>query len=248
MRTYGLIGHPLSHSFSKRFFEEKFEEEHIADAVYELFPIEHLSMFEKLLENESLCGLNVTIPHKKTVMSFLDKIDEEAMAVGAVNCIKILRNKGVKTIGYNTDISGFETSLKRFITPNDTIVKALILGTGGSASAVAFVLKRMGIAYTFVSRSGSKNAITYEMVDEALITAHRLIINTTPLGMFPATEGCPQIPFQHLSPGHYCFDLIYNPANTRFMERASHYGAKTKNGIEMLEIQAEKSWEIWNDF
>ena len=245
MNLFGLIGYPLTHSFSKRYFTEKFEREAIADSRYELFEIkEAKEVLEVINKNPNLKGLNVTIPHKETVMSFLDSIDEKAKAIGAVNVIKIENNK---RIGYNSDYYGFLESLKRFI-GDRKIEKALVLGTGGSSKAVCAALKELKIIHQYVSRSkdGPHNSILYADLNEAILHDHLLIINATPRGMYPKVDDAPEIPYAFLGSEHFLVDLVYNPEETTFMKRGAEMGAQTKNGLEMLHLQAEKAWEIWN--
>ncbi|GAB4496141.1 MAG: shikimate dehydrogenase [Saprospiraceae bacterium] len=248
MRHFGLIGWPLGHSFSKKYFTEKFAREGITDARYELFPLENISSLPLLLEqNPELRGLNVTIPHKETVMAFLHHLDETAQAVGAVNCIKI---ENQKLRGFNTDVIGFEMSLKTMDGGRWTVdgSQALILGTGGAAKAVAFVLKKLGISFQFVSRNPKgENQISYKDLSSLLIPHPSLLINTTPLGMSPNEDVCPDLPFEQLTPEHFVYDLIYNPAETLLLQRAKARGCTVKNGLEMLHLQAEAAWEIWND-
>jgi len=247
MRLFGLIGYPLGHSFSKKYFSEKFDREGIADARYELFPIENIAALNALLtEQPDLCGLNVTIPHKQAVIPLLHALDETARAVGAVNCIRI---KNGRLEGYNTDVTGFENSLRaidggRWTTGDTT---ALILGTGGASRAVAFVLKKMGIPFRFVSReSDGENRISYEAMARIPSGEYQLLINTTPLGMAPNTDTCPALPFEQLSSQHLVYDLVYNPVETLLLQRAKARGCAVKNGLEMLHLQADAAWQIWN--
>ncbi|HSZ26391.1 MAG TPA: shikimate dehydrogenase [Cytophagaceae bacterium] len=243
MNLYGLIGFPLTHSFSKKYFSDKFQKENIVDSKYELFEIKEVSqMLEIVKEHADLKGLNVTIPYKESVLPFLHEIDPSAMQIGAVNVIKI--NNG-RLKGFNSDYYGFRQSLMNFIgdTKNK---KALLLGTGGASKAVSATLHDLEISCNFVSRKGGQNIFSYEELDENIISAYQLIINTTPLGMYPKTETFPEIPYQYLSPEHFLFDLIYNPEETTFMKKGKEKGAKVKNGLEMLHLQAEKAWEIWN--
>ncbi len=261
MKKFGLIGYPLGHSFSEKYFTEKFEKEKLKDHHYQLFPVQNLSEIPDLLEHEKdLCGLNVTIPHKIGVMYYLNEIDKIAQAVGAVNCIKVTHHHSVKSlfsgelcrlnshkptlIGYNTDAYGFEQSLKPLLENHHK--KALILGNGGAARAVKFVLEKLKIEYKMVSRRPLKGMLSYEALSESIIKNHMLIINTTPLGTHPNTDACADIPYQLISSRHLLYDLIYNPEETLFLQKGKEQGAKTKNGLEMLELQAEKSWEIWN--
>lgn len=249
MKKLGLIGYPLEHSFSKKYFSRKFKEEGLKEWKYELYPIVEISKLQALLENEpDLIGLNVTIPHKVTVISLLDELDEQALKVGSVNTIKIFSNPATSRKylrGYNTDIYGFERSLVPLLKEHHK--KALILGTGGAAKAVKFVLQKFGIEFNLISRS-DKYDYRYEDLNKKVIEEHPLIINTTPLGMHPETEKCPPIPYKYISEGHLLYDLIYNPEETLFLKRGKQHGAAIKNGLEMLFLQAEKSWEIWNSY
>jgi shikimate dehydrogenase len=244
VKHYGLIGYPLSHSFSKKFFTEKFLKENIADHVYDLYPIQNIEALNELVKNNpQLYGINVTIPYKEQVLAFLNEKDKVVAEAGACNCIKI--NKG-KLKGFNTDVVGFTLSLKQYLLPTHT--KALILGTGGAAKAVAYSLNKLGITYKLVSRSAnSKNIITYDILDENIIQSHTLIINTTPLGMSPNIHTVAAIPFKFITPKHYLFDVVYNPGETLFLQKGKERGAVIKNGYDMLEIQALESWRIWND-
>jgi shikimate dehydrogenase len=243
-RTFGLIGYPLSHSFSKKYFTEKFLRQGIDDAHYELFEIKSIEEFPALVEQQtSLVGLNVTIPYKQQVMAFLDHLDEIAEKVGAVNTIKFGKN-GQKS-GFNSDYYGFKSSLEKWIDITG-IKEALVLGTGGASKAVIVVLQDLGIKPQLVSRTASQKAISYDDLRQKSLSAYPLIINTTPLGMTPKTDSFPDIAYEQLTPAHYCYDLVYNPEATTFMKKAAAQGANTKNGLEMLHLQAEKSWEIWN--
>jgi shikimate dehydrogenase len=247
MRLYGLIGFPLSHSFSARYFEDKFARERITDCGYRLFPLEDISGIRKLiLDHRELHGFNVTIPHKIAILPFLDTVSDEAAAVGAVNCVKIERNGSVSTLtGYNTDVYGFRESLLPFLKPYHR--KALVLGTGGAAKAACYVLEELGIDYTLVSRSGQMpDSLSYPQLTENMLRENLLIVNTTPLGMYPDLDRCPEIPYSFLTNQHLLFDLVYNPAETTFLKRGREAGTATLNGLKMLELQAEKSWEIWN--
>lgn len=243
MRLFGLIGFPLSHSFSKGFFAEKFEKEGIEECSYENFPIPDIEQFPRLWkEHPQLEGLNVTIPYKQAVIPFLDDFSEAAKVIGAVNCIR-LRNNKLK--GHNTDVTGFRRSLEPLLKPHHT--KALILGVGGAAKAVKFALEQLGITYTEVSRKYFDGTIAYDAINEEIIQTHPLIINTTPLGMYPNVAEAPPIPYQFINKDHLLYDLIYNPAETQFMQNGAARGAAVKNGHEMLILQAEASWEIWNE-
>lgn len=242
---YALIGKKLGHSFSADFFNKKFKEEGIPEH-YELLPIPAISDFPKLLaEYPDLKGINVTIPYKQAVIPFLDELSEEAREIGAVNVIKVHRNdNNVFLKGFNSDVIGFMESLKPLL--RDDIKKALILGTGGASKAVAYVLKKLGIKYKFVSRSGKMGQYNYTELNEKIISENILIVNTTPLGMYPDMDSAPPIPYQFLTPAHVCYDLVYNPLMTEFMKRSEEKGAKVKNGIEMLRLQALASWDFWN--
>ncbi|WP_018611044.1 shikimate dehydrogenase family protein [Segetibacter koreensis] len=245
MRKFGLIGYPLSHSFSPAFFAEKFKREGHSDCVYEAFPIKSIDEFQSLLTNNpELEGLNVTIPYKKDVFPFLQNFTEAVEKTGACNCIKI---KEGKLTGYNTDVIGFEKSLLPNLTTAHT--HALILGTGGAAAAVEFVLKKLGIQFLFVSRISKpgSSCLTYDEVTREIVNKYKLIINTTPLGMYPVVNSCPGIPYEHLGKEHYLYDLVYNPEQTLFLKKGAEKGAITKNGSDMLIIQAEESWKIWNE-
>lgn len=240
MNRFGLIGRNISYSFSQTYFEEKFRNEGLKDCSYQIFDLNEIQEVEKLFESADIKGLNVTIPYKQEIIRYLDKLSPEAKKIGAVNCVQI--SNGIKT-GYNTDVYGFEISLKNFI-PNQEI-EALLLGDGGAARAVRYVLDKLGIKNKTVSRKGN---FSYAELNRSEIEKHSLIINCAPLGTFPAVEQYPEIPYDFLCPNHYLFDLIYNPAKTRFLEFGEKKGAKIKNGYEMLKLQAEKSWEIWQQF
>lgn len=245
MRRFGLIGFPLSHSFSPAYFSKKFNSEGYVDCLYEAFPIKSVEELTSLLaDNPDLEGLNVTIPYKKDVLPFLHHRTKEVKQMGACNCIRI-QNKMLT--GYNTDVIGFEKSLVPNLTNAHS--KALILGTGGSAAAVEFVLRKLKIDFLFVSRNaqqGSSN-VTYKEVSSSILNEYKLIINTTPLGMYPYIEECPDIPYEYLTKSHYLYDLVYNPEQTLFLKKGAEKGAITKNGSDMLIIQAEESWKIWNE-
>ncbi len=237
---YGLIGYPLQHSFSPAYFKTKFAAQHI-DAVYGLFPLETISEFTGLLASHpELEGLNVTTPYKEAVIPYLDQLDEVAREIGAVNCIAI---KHGKTTGYNTDAMGFEKSLNPLLKPQHT--QALILGTGGSSKAVAYALTQLGIPFQKVSRMKTEGALSYDDLNVDIISRHKLIINTTPVGMYPNIDAMPPFPFACVSSHHLLFDLIYNPVETKFLAKGREQGAVTKNGFEMLQLQAEASWGIW---
>lgn len=246
MKTYGLIGFPLSHSFSKKYFTEKFQNEGITDRQYELFSIEKIkALADLLVENDSLCGLNVTIPHKVGVLPFLNEIEEAAEKIGAVNCICIKRFEGETYLkGFNTDAYGFEESLKPLLTAQHR--RALVFGDGGAAKAVKYVLEKLGIEYQIVVRKAVEGAILYSDVTPELLSTHKLLINTTPLGMSPNTDTFPEIDYTQIGSDHLAYDLVYNPLETAFLSKAAAKGAQIKNGLEMLYKQAEKAWAIWN--
>ena len=240
MKLYGLIGHPLDHSFSEQYFSEKFYKEGI-EAEYHNFDLEYLTKLTEVLKKTNLGGLNVTIPYKEEVMTYLDSIDELALEVGSVNTIKFT---DTGSVGYNTDVIGFEQSLSSFL--KDAKPNALIFGTGGSSKAVRYVLSKLGLDYQLVSRTKTKETITYEEVDKELLKKHYLLINASPVGMFPNINEAVNIPYDCIGEHHFCFDLIYNPNRTKFLREASQRGAEVKNGNEMLIRQAEASWQIWN--
>jgi len=246
MRKYGLIGFPLGHSFSKKYFAEKFEKEGIDDAVYDNYPLEDINGFEPLYKGDpELMGLNVTIPHKESVIPFLDVLSEDARNIGAVNTICLCTKTGrLVKVGHNTDTSGFRKSLEEHLT--DVPKEALVLGTGGSSKAVVYVLEDMGIKVTRVSSSGKEGAIAYSDLTDKMVQQAKLIVNTTPLGMHPNTDACPDIPYDALTTDHLLFDLVYNPVVTRFMQEGRNRGASAVNGYQMLVYQAEEAWQIWN--
>lgn len=244
-RLYGLIGYPLIHSFSQNYFNQKFEAEGI-DAKYVNFEIADIGeLMEVVSENANLCGLNVTIPYKEQVIPYLDEIDEDAAKIGAVNVIKFIRGKNsLKFKGYNSDIIGFCDSLKPLLKPEHK--KALILGTGGAAKAVYHGLINLGIEPMYVSRSKREGMLTYGDLSSSVMDEYKVIVNTTPLGMYPHVDECPNIPYHLLTSEHLCYDLLYNPDVTLFMKRAEEQGATIKNGLEMLLLQAFAAWNIWN--
>jgi len=243
MKRYGLIGYPLGHSFSNKYFEQKFQREGITGCTYQLFPIASIDEFPDLLKSHpDLCGLNVTIPYKQLVIPFLHSVQYLPVGLNACNCIRI---ENGQLTGFNTDVAGFEESFSPLLQPCH--VKALILGSGGAASAVAFVLNKLGIDYKIVSRSRShRAALSYNDLNESIISTHHIIVNTTPVGMYPNVDACPKIPYQAITPEHYLYDLHYNPPKTLFLQKGEERGAITKNGHDMLVVQAEESWKIWN--
>ena len=245
-KKFGLIGMTVSHSFSKSFFDEKFFREGLRDYHYDLYELKEIKDLKKLLgDNPELCGLNVTIPYKEQVIQLLSDVDANAKRIGAVNVIKI---KDGKLRGFNTDSDAFLESVEKWF-PNEAGSKALILGTGGSSKAVQEALKKINLPFQVVSRTEGKGIITYADLEKngTLISGSNLIINTTPLGMSPNNNAIPQIDFELITPQHYVYDLIYNPARTMFLQKAEMRNATIKNGLEMLHIQAEKSWAIWNN-
>ncbi len=246
MKVYGLIGYPLEHSFSKTYFNEKFEKEKIPDSEYRNFPLQNISGILQLLgQTTGLCGLNVTIPHKEQVVQYLNELDPVAKEIGAVNTISFTKvHRDIYLKGYNTDVFGFGESLHPLLNPS--ITKALVLGTGGASKAVRYVLQQFGIPVLMVSRSKSSvETINYASLTGAIVSDHKLIVNTTPLGTFPAIEAFPPIPYEAVTAGHILYDLVYNPSETVFLAKGKARGAVTKNGYDMLVLQAEKSWEIW---
>ena len=244
MKLYGLIGYPLGHSFSKEYFTEKLQREGITDCSYELFPISSITDLPSLLiSNPNLKGFNVTIPYKEQVLQFVNETTDAVKNIGAANTIKI---HGDKLIAYNTDVIGFENSLEKKLEPSH--IKALVLGTGGSSKAVQYVLKKLEIEFLLVTRSdkSSVGTINYSMIDEAIINQYHLIINCTPVGMYPNKDQCPNLPYGYLTKQHYLYDLVYKPEKTLFLKKGEERGAIIQNGYEMLIIQAEESWKIWN--
>lgn len=240
---YGLIGYPLSHSFSKKYFTEKFLREGIENSVYELFPIEKMELFPSLIASHpQLRGLNVTIPYKEQVLPFLDELSDAVNEIGACNCISF-RNGKLK--GYNTDVIGFEQSLLPLLQPHHT--HALVLGTGGAAKAVCWVLNKLKIDFKIVSRSSGNDYLSYDDLNANIISEYPLIINTTPLGMQPNVNTKPSLPYESITEKHLCYDLVYNPERTLFLKTAEGQGAVIKNGLQMLELQAEAAWKIWLD-
>ncbi|HCO68389.1 MAG TPA: shikimate dehydrogenase [Dysgonomonas sp.] len=247
MDIYGLIGFPLKHSFSARFFAEKFEKEHI-DAEYRNFEIDSIDLLPGIIDSTpGLKGLNVTLPYKEQVIRFLDELDETAEAVGAVNVIKITRSGGkVSLKGYNSDLIGFRNSISPLIDPAKHF-KALILGTGGASKAVDYALKSLGLETRFVSRSQRPDMYTYYDLAGEILEEYKVIVNASPLGTFPDVEACPSIPYELLGKNHLLYDLVYNPPVTKFLELGNIQGAVTKNGEEMLWLQALAAWDIWNE-
>jgi shikimate dehydrogenase len=243
MRVFGLIGFPLSHSFSKKYFTGKFAAGNLHDNRYENFPLASIEEFPALLQNTpNLAGLNVTIPYKEQVIRFLDEKDPVVEEIGACNCIKI---ENGKLSGFNTDVTGFRLSLEDMLRPWHD--KALVLGTGGAAKAIAYVLDQWKISYRFVSRAPQRNNLLgYESITDDMLSSHKLIINTTPLGMYPNINEAPPLNYEALTDKHLLFDAIYNPEKTLFLRKGEEKGTNIRNGSQMLGIQAEESWKIWN--
>ncbi len=238
MKKFGLIGKNIAYSFSESYFNDKFRKESILDSAYQLFDLKSISEIDELFQLENLKGFNVTIPYKEEIISYLDELNPEAEKIGAVNCVKIQNNK---KIGFNTDAVGFENSLKPLLEKHHQ--KALILGDGGAAKAVKFALTKLDIEFKSVTRKGE---LKFSDLNQEIISTHQLIINCTPVGTFPDLETSPDIPYEFLTDSHLLYDLIYNPEKTKFLQLGETQGAKIKNGYEMLVLQAEKSWEIWN--
>jgi shikimate dehydrogenase len=245
MELFGLIGYPLTHSFSKKYFSEKFQNEGLTQVSYELFPIEDIALLEQLLvDHPDLRGLNVTIPYKVAVLDFVDELDPAAAYIGAVNTLSISYENGKRKLkGYNTDAYGFRQSLEPLLAPHHQ--HALIFGDGGAAKAVKYVLEQLNISYISVTRNSGIGCIGYTDLNEQLLSDATILINTTPLGTFPNIDACPDIPYQYIGPGHLAYDLVYNPEETKFLQKARAQGAKTKAGLEMLHLQAQRAWEIW---
>lgn len=244
MKLFGLIGYPLTHSFSAQYFTEKFEKEGLEDCVFNAFPLNNINEFPDLLKNnQTLKGLSVTIPYKEQVLQFVANQSEEVKKIGATNSIKI---SGTTLTAFNTDMTGFEKSFVTHLKPHHK--KALVLGTGGASKAVQFVLQKLNINFLIVTRNSNlkMDFINYSMISESIMDEYNIVINCTPAGMWPLIDDCPDIPYDLINSNHYFFDLIYKPAKTLFLEKAELYGATIQNGYDMLIIQAEESWKIWN--
>ena len=241
MKLYGLIGKTLDHSFSKSYFENKFISEHIQNASYSNFPLESIEEFKSLIKKKTFSGLNITIPYKTLIIPFLDELSEEAKSIGAVNTIDFKNNK---LIGYNTDYIGFLNAIKPYL--ENTVEKALILGTGGASKAVVFALKKIGIKSLCVSRLPNEEQLNYDQLNHLVLKHHLLIVNTTPLGTSPNTNECPNIPYQYITEKHLLVDLVYNPEETLFLKKGRKNLANILNGKSMLIHQAEEAWKIWN--
>ncbi len=247
MDKYGLIGFPLGHSFSAKYFNNKFREESI-DAEYLNFEINDIAAIKDiLLQNNDIKGFNITIPYKESIVPLLDIMSDDAAKIGAVNTIKIARcvDGSYSLIGFNTDYIGFKRSLKPLINP-DIQSKALVLGTGGASKAVIYALNDLNIEWIYVSRTSGTNRITYDEIDKQMMESHNIIINCSPLGTYPKTDECPNLPYHLITNNHLLYDLVYNPSETLFLKKGKENGATIKNGAEMLEIQALAAWDIWN--
>jgi len=245
MRQFGLIGLPLGHSFSKKYFSTKFETESI-DARYDLYELQNISELLALKEKSQLCGLNVTIPYKQQVIPLLDELDETAAEIGAVNVIKFIRKDGgLRLKGYNSDAIGFENSISPLL--KDFHKKALILGTGGASRAIDYTLRKLGITTTFVSRTAKAGVLTYQQLTAAVMADYLVIVNASPVGTFPHVDECPDIPYQFLGSNHLLFDAVYNPPLTLFLQKGQEQGAQVLNGEGMLIGQAQAAWKIWEE-
>lgn len=242
MKRFGLIGKKLGHSFSAKYFAEKFEREGLLECDYSLYELPEIECVKEFMLTPGLVGFNVTIPYKQQIIPYLDALDAQAREVGAVNCVKIERDG--RRVGYNTDVDGIRLSLDKLL-GEEKVGSALVLGTGGASQAVQYVLRERGIDYKVVSRDKGKADLTYDELTQDVMATHRLIINASPVGMYPACDNCPNIPYAMLSGSHYLFDLVYNPLTTRFMELGAEQGATTLSGIDMLYAQAESAWKIW---
>ena len=245
MKKYGIIGYPLGHSFSPGYFNEKFQNEGI-DAVYEKYELPVITDIQAIIDyTQGLCGFNVTIPYKEKVMSYLDNVSPEARAIGAVNVVKVTEKDGKKHLeGYNSDLIGFTRSIQPLLEAHHK--KALVLGTGGASKAITYGLHQLGIETVLVSRHQKDGTIQYGQINKEIMEEYTIIVNCTPCGMAPHFDECPAIPYCHITPKHLLFDLIYNPDETLFLKNGREQGAVTKNGLEMLLLQAEGAWEIWN--
>lgn len=246
-KVYGLIGYPLGHSFSRGFFTDKFAAEGI-DAEYDNFELPSIDGVTGVWTVEGLAGCNVTIPYKERIIPYLDGLSDDAAAIGAVNVIRMERDQavpgGVRRVGYNSDVVGFRESIRPLLGPSHK--RALVLGTGGASKAVCHGLATLGVEPVRVSREAGRGDLTYAQLTPEIMAAHTVIVNTTPVGMYPHVEGCPDIPYSLLTPAHLCYDLVYNPEQTTFLTKAAEHGAMTKSGIEMLHLQAIEAWRIWN--
>lgn len=246
MRHFGLLGHPLSHSFSKSFFANKFEKEHI-DAVFENFDLSELSGFRRLfLDSKDLVGMNVTIPYKQQVIRYLDRLDESALRIGAVNVIKVIRTEErIELVGYNSDYIGFRDSIQPMLQINHT--RALILGTGGASKAVVYALNQLGLETQYVSRTRGEGVLSYEDITPHVLAQYQVVVNCSPVGMYPDLDQKPALPYECVDAGYLFYDLVYNPPLTLFLAEAQKHGAVVKNGQDMLVGQALEAWRIWNE-
>lgn len=246
MRRFGLIGRTLGHSFSAKYFAEKFEREALVDECrYDLFELPEIADVEQLIKTtEGLVGFNVTIPYKQQIIPYLNSLSDEARNIGAVNCVKLLEDGS--RVGYNTDVDGIRLSLDKLLGAEE-VVSALVLGTGGASQAVQYVLAGRGISFALVSRDATKGNLTYDDLTPEVMAENRLIINTSPVGMYPHHDQAPNIPYGELTANHFLFDLVYNPERTQFVERGAERGAHTLSGLDMLYAQAESAWKIWNE-
>lgn len=242
-KVFGLVGHNISHSFSRKYFTDRFEKDGLSHYSYRNFDLPDIEQFRGIIENNpNLSGLNVTIPYKESIIPYLNKLSAKAFKIGAVNTIRVTKTGKLK--GYNTDCYGFKKSLQPLLQPHHK--KALILGTGGASKAVAYALEELDLLYTFVSREASGNTIDYNRINATTFDNFQIVINCTPLGTSPNVTECPPLPYEYFTPKHLAYDLIYNPEQTLFLKQAASHGAVIKNGLEMLQLQAEKSWKIWN--
>lgn len=244
MRRFGLIGKKLGHSFSAKYFAEKFEREGLRECDYSLYELPEIDCVKEFMLTPDLVGFNVTIPYKQQIIPYLDSLDCQAAEVGAVNCVKICHDG--KRVGYNTDVDGIVLTLDKLL-GGKKVDAALVLGTGGAAQAVQFVLRTRGIDYKSVSREAGKGDLIYDDLSQEVMAAHKLIINASPVGMYPACDNAPAIPYAMLDGSHFLFDLVYNPLVTRFMQLGKTQGATVISGIDMLHAQAESAWRIWNE-
>ncbi len=247
MKLFGIIGYPLEHSHSEKYFRERnIKENNLQNVAYKKFPLKGIEEFPLLIrQNEELSGLNVTIPYKERILKYVDSLDETAQKIGAVNTLTIETKDGQPFIkGYNTDAPAFKETIEPHLA--DHHKKALILGTGGAAKAVAYALETLDIGYTFVSRNPRSGILSYRVLNEYIIETHHIIINTTPIGMFPDNASCPEIPYKKLSSKHLLYDLVYNPPKTEFLINGTVNHAKTIGGLDMFRLQAEKTWKLWN--
>ncbi|MFN8230780.1 MAG: shikimate dehydrogenase [Bacteroidia bacterium] len=245
IKNYGLIGESLSHSFSKKYFEEKFSNLNLDNYIYTNFELKEIKNVAEILNIENLFGLNITNPYKTSIINYVDSLSIEAKDINAVNCIKKVNNKWV---GFNTDYYGFSQSIKPFLEPKHN--KALIIGTGGASKAVAYALSKIGIDVFYLSRNvnAQQNVLGYNQLNKHVIEACKLIVNCTPIGLYPNINDCPNLPYEFIAEDHLCYDLIYNPKESLFLSKCKTQGALIVNGYSMLQLQAEKAWEIWNDF